>query len=150
MTKSSRGESPDEQLRELIREAHGACRDLNVVLRECRELKAQLVKEVHETAAEAANIALARIFREFQDNANAQSAELNRYVREAQKHIVSSLTEFVIRRDEKTGNVVFKFTGAMFDENAKVIVKSKQLLKRETPNLSRGGEVGGFSIYCHS
>jgi ABC-type transporter Mla subunit MlaD len=103
-----------EQLRGLIREAHGAAKDLRGLLREYRELKAQIVQETQK----AANDELARLNRHLQQQMNEKARELNASVRVAQQHILKRLTLARLEPDPNHKDQLrFYFEGSPFDEN---------------------------------
>lgn len=108
---------PADELRALIREAHGAAKDLSGLLRECRELRAGLIREVGEAAHQEASDQLQRFARHLQGEMNDHAARLNASVRRAQDHIVKSLA---LARLERDGDGGLKFTfegGARFDDD---------------------------------
>lgn len=102
------------ELRELIREAHGATRDLARVLRECRELRAELANQARDAAAAAANAEIERFSRHLQNEMNRHAADLNAGVARAQNHIIKTLT-LARAEPDPGGGLRFIFDGAPFD-----------------------------------
>lgn len=119
------GELPGQlaELRELIREAHGATKDLNRAIKEAREFADGLVKLVDaaaESARRAAYDAGAEQMREFQAHIQAEmnrsAAKLNQAVIEARGHIGRALTPKVaMALDADPGALVVQFEGNLFD-----------------------------------
>lgn len=104
------------ELRELIREAHGATRDLTRLLRECREMKAHLAHEAEAAANQAATDEINRFSRHLQQEMNRHAANLNASVDRAQRHIVKSLSnaKFVTTED---GELAIRFLHGKFNDD---------------------------------
>lgn len=106
------------ELRETVREAHAALKDMERVLREYRENAATTMADIGEAAAQVAAAELRRYGEHLQAEMNAQAVNLNRAVDEARHHIVTQLTLAYIEPDpEVRGRLRFVFTGAPFDED---------------------------------
>lgn len=108
---------PAAELRELIREAHGAARDLAVVLRECRKLRAELVAEVRQAAHKAADDEVKRLSRHLQGDLNRLAGRLNEAVARAQKNIINSLTAARAVVADDGESLRFTFEGGAFDDD---------------------------------
>lgn len=107
---------PADELRALIREAHGAAKDLSGLLRECRELRAGLLREVGEAAHQEAGDQLARFARHLQQQQNDHATYLNGAVERAQKNIVRALTLARAEPDD-SGGLKFTFEGGKFKDD---------------------------------
>lgn len=114
-TRSRSAREDFEELRELIREAHGATRDLAQLLREYRRAVADGTELAKKAASETASLELKRFGNHLQSEMNQYAASLNAAVQRAQKHITSCLTMAELIPD---GDVLkVKFDGAPFDAN---------------------------------
>jgi hypothetical protein len=114
------------QLRDLIREAHGATKDLRAAIREARQFADGLVGLV-DAAAESARRAaheagveqLAAFERHLQGEMNRSAAKLNQAVIEARGHIGRALTPKLASLDladnGEPGVLVVQFEGNLFD-----------------------------------
>jgi uncharacterized coiled-coil protein SlyX len=110
------------QLRELIREAHGATKDLRAAIREARDYAGSLTKIV-DAAAEAARRAaheagceqLAAFQEHLQGELNRSAAKLNEAVTEARGHIARALTPKLAAIDADAAALVISFEGNLFD-----------------------------------
>lgn len=91
------------ELRELIREANGAVKDLRQVLREVRETIASGAQRPAEASAEAGNRELDRYSRHLQKVMNEQSAQLKRAVDDARNRVVKMLMISELRVDPGSG-----------------------------------------------
>ncbi len=106
------------ELRELIREAHGATKDLARVLREIRQAIAGGAAQAAQAAQAAGNAELGRYSRHLQREMNQQSAELNAAIARAQQNIIDALVISHVEQDpDVPGRLRFTFRGAPFDEN---------------------------------
>lgn len=122
------GELPAQlaQLRELIREAHGATKDLRGAIREAKDYAGSLVQLV-DTAADASRRAaydagcaqLAEFQEHLQGEMNRSAAKLNQAVVEARAHISRALTPKLahldLADDGSPGLLMVKFEGNLFD-----------------------------------
>jgi ribosome recycling factor len=106
---------PADELRELIREAHGACRDLSTLLREYRQARAELLTDVRATIQKAVDDELRDFYRQWQKEANHHTAQLNEAVTAARHHIINALALSKIRSDGDSLRIEFK--GALFEDN---------------------------------
>jgi hypothetical protein len=112
------------ELRELIREAHGATKDLNRAIREAREYADNLVKMV-DAAADASRRAafaagaeqLAEYQAHIQAEMNRSAAELNKAIVAAREHIGRALRPKIASIDPGDATIVLQFEGALFDAN---------------------------------
>jgi F0F1-type ATP synthase membrane subunit b/b' len=114
------------QLRELIREAHGATKDLRAAIREARSFADGLVALV-DTAAESARRAaheageqqMAAFQAHLQGELNRSAAKLNQAVIDARGHISRALTPKLASIDltdsGEPGVLLVKFAGNLFD-----------------------------------
>jgi hypothetical protein len=114
------------QLRELIREAHGATKDLRAAIREARAFADGLVGLV-DKAAEAARraayeagcVQVAELEAHLQGEMNASAAKLNQAVIEARGHISRALTPKIASLDltdtGEPGVLMVQFEGNLFD-----------------------------------
>jgi hypothetical protein len=114
------------ELRELIREAHGATKDLRGAIREAREFSEGLIKLV-DTAADCARTAayeageaqIAAFGAHLQRELNKQAHELNVAVGEARRHIVKQLTLTRLIPAED-GGVIAEVASNQFDAEVPV------------------------------
>lgn len=95
--------------REQIAEARGLAKDLNGLLRQARELKANLIREVEETAAKTAMAEMERFINHLQKQMNHSSTELNEGIARAREHILKSLTLARLVPDNRDGDRGLKF-----------------------------------------
>lgn len=114
------------QLRELIREAHGATKDLRQATREAKDYAGSLVALV-DAAAEASRRAaydagcaqLAAFQEHLQGEMNRSAAKLNQAVVEARGHISRALTpklaQLDLADDGSPGLLMVQFEGNLFD-----------------------------------
>jgi hypothetical protein len=114
------------QLRELVREAHGATKDLNRAIREAREYADNLLKMV-DAAADASRRAaydagcsqLAEFQEHLQGEMNRSAAKLNQAVIDARAHICRALTPKLASLDladnGEPGVLMVQFEGNLFD-----------------------------------
>jgi hypothetical protein len=112
------------QLRELVREAHGATKDLNRAIREAKSYADNLVRMV-DAAAEASRRAaydagceqLAAFQEHLQGEMNRSAAKLNQAVIDARGHIGRALTPKVATYalDGDPAALVIQFEGNLFD-----------------------------------
>jgi ABC-type transporter Mla subunit MlaD len=110
------------ELRELIREAHGATKDLNRAIREARDFADNLVKMV-DAAADASRRAawaagaeqLAEYQAHIQGEMNRSAAELNKAIVAAREHIGRALRPKIASIEPEEGTLVIQFEGALFD-----------------------------------
>jgi hypothetical protein len=110
------------ELRELVREAHGANKDLRAAIKEARGYSDSLIKMVEatadacRTAAHEAGAAQIVAFGEhLQGEMNAAARDLNRAVEAARAHIARSLRPQIAALDPETGTLVIDFAGSLFD-----------------------------------
>lgn len=114
------------ELRELIREAHGATKDLRGAIREARDYANGLISLV-DAAADAARTAafhageaqMAELGAHLQRQMNQAAADLNRAVDEARRHIVKQLTLTRLLQGED-GGIVAEFASNQFDAEVPV------------------------------
>lgn len=104
------------ELRELVREAHAAIKDLTPLIREHRRIAEDGARDLLARIEETVNAELRRVEAHLQAEQNTASAELNQAVGVAREHIVSCLTpdKVSIAPD---GHVQFTFKGN-FQEDA--------------------------------
>lgn len=110
------------ELRELIREAHGATKDLRTAIREARDYAGSLTRIV-DSAADAARRAaheagcaqLATFEEHIQGEMNRSAAKLNQAVIEARGHIGRALTPKIAAVDRESAAVIIEFEGNLFD-----------------------------------
>jgi len=108
-----------EQLRELVREAHGAIRDLDRLLAEYRRVARDTAHDAQTRVFAAANAELGRFSAHLQREANALAKQLNTAILAAQRNITDSLaiSEVFETADGKLG---IKFAGGLFDDQVPV------------------------------
>lgn len=105
------------ELRELIREAHGAAKDLRQLLREARQLLADGAEQARQAARQAGSEELARYSRHLQKEMNRAAAKTNASIDRAQKHILDALTLTRLEPDpDDPGKLRFYFKGNLFNE----------------------------------
>lgn len=112
-----------EQLRELIREAHGATKDLRAAIREAKGYADNLVKMVDAAADSARRAAydagcaqLAEYQAHIQGEMNRSAAELNKAIVAARDHIGKALLPKVaMALAADPGALVVQFDGNLFD-----------------------------------
>jgi len=120
------GELPAQlaQLRDLIREAHGATKDLRAAIREAKDYAGSLVQLV-DAAADAARRAaheagcaqLAQFEAHLQGEMNRSAANLNKAVAEARDHIGRALMPKLAALDTEAAAMIIEFEGNLFDAN---------------------------------
>jgi uncharacterized protein Yka (UPF0111/DUF47 family) len=113
------------ELRELIRAAHEATKDLNRAIREAREYAAGLVTMVDaaaDTARRAAHDAGVAQLNEYQahiqSEMNRSAGELNKAIVAARAHISRAMMPKIASldlADDGPGVLVVQFEGALFD-----------------------------------
>lgn len=114
----SRGpEEAAEQLRELIREANGAIKDLRQVLREVRQAVAGAADEAAAAAAEAGSSELRRYSNHLQEEMNRQSAELKEAVDKARARIIRMLALKAITSPDNGKTIRAEFAAGNFDSD---------------------------------
>jgi uncharacterized coiled-coil protein SlyX len=112
------------QLRELVREAHAATKDLNRAIREAKEYASNLVRmvdaaaEASRRAAHEAGCAQLEVFQDhIQTEMNRSAAELNKAIEAAREHIGRALMPKVAALDPDAGAILVQFDGNLFDAN---------------------------------
>jgi uncharacterized coiled-coil protein SlyX len=112
------------QLRDLVREAHAATKDLNRAIREAKSYADDLVKMVDaaaEASRRAAHTAGCEQLAAFQDHIqhemNRSAAELNKAIEAAREHIGRALMPKVAALDPDAGAILVQFDGNLFDAN---------------------------------
>jgi hypothetical protein len=104
------------ELRELIREAHGATKDLARVLREVRQVITGGAAQAAQAAQAASDEELRRYSRHLQKEMNRHAADLNAVVSRAQTHIIEALMISHLEADpDHPGRMRFMFKGRPFD-----------------------------------
>ena len=103
------------ELRELVRDAHGAIKDLGRLLDEYRRIARDAANDARARAQQAAAAELADFAEHLQREANRMSAQLNRAVHEAQRNVVRQL-EVADMGETKEGRLWVRFKGAPFDD----------------------------------
>lgn len=104
-----------EELRELIREAHGATRDLAQLLRQYRRAVADGAELAQKTAHDVVQHELKRFGNHMQNQMNKAAADLNAGIQRAQHHVISCLTMAELELDHETDRLKVIFRGAPFD-----------------------------------
>jgi hypothetical protein len=108
-------------MRELIREAHGAIRDLDRLLADARQFAREAMTGFRAAAAqaagEAANAELISFAAEFQKMANDSAADLNRGVEAARLQIMEALAISELEPVEIDGHTGLRvrWAGGLFD-----------------------------------
>ena len=115
------------ELRELVREAHGATKDLNRAIKEARAFAdglVQLVDAAADAARNAAHAAGVEQMREFeahiQAEMNRNAANLNRSIQEARGHIARALRPKVVALDPESATMAIQFEGNLFADDIPV------------------------------
>ena len=113
------GHDPDPateagQLREAIRDAHAAVKDLRAAIREARQLGAGLAAQFEDIASRE----IMDMANQLQQESNEYAAELNARVEAARQEIASRLLDARIEYDEKADNFAVIFRGAQFTEDS--------------------------------
>jgi hypothetical protein len=100
----------EQQLRELIAEAHGLSKDLARTLRELRGIVADGASQARKSAEESVREELSAFHRYLQRQSNEWTADLNASVDRARKHIIECLmvAEMEMQPDGKTVRLTWK------------------------------------------
>lgn len=117
-------------LRDLTREAHGACKDLNRAIKEARDFADGLVKLVDaaaDSARRAAHGAGVEQMRQFEEHIQAEmnrsAADLNAALERARDHIGKALMPKVasvdLGDDDVPTRLYLTFEGGLFDADPK-------------------------------
>lgn len=110
MTELEKIQDEAEKLRELIREAHGATKDLRAAVKDARECYHAMTEEVLHDEWTAAQAEIARVFKDANDRdvkeIDGRLSRMIRYLTES--GIVRG--EKLIEREEKTGFMLFGHT----------------------------------------
>lgn len=101
------------ELRELIREAHGAAKDLRAVIKEARQVGPSLARECEQAARDAASAEIQQFNTRLQADMDRAARDLNRAVDAARRQVLAQLTVTSLSLDE-TG-VRAEFAGNLFD-----------------------------------
>lgn len=104
-----------DDLRELVREAHGAMKDLERLLRQVREAARDGANQAREAAEEAAIAVMKEFERHIQREADIMAHDLNRAVQAARNQIIDQLTVDYAEPMPGGGTRV-KFKGNLFDD----------------------------------
>lgn len=112
------GHDPDPvaeagRLRELIRDAHAAVKDLRAAIRDTEHTRAQLAAEFHAAATEE----IERVANHMQAASNEHARDLNIAVEAARQEIAARLFDARIEYDEAAGNFRIVIPGARFIED---------------------------------
>lgn len=103
------------QLRELIREAHCATKDLRAEIKEARALREEFADACARAAFDAANDEMARWAGHIQAEMNDRARDLNRAVTAAREHIAHALIPRIVNVGED-GRLSIEFEGSLFDD----------------------------------
>lgn len=103
------------ELRELIRDAHGATKDIRAAIKEAKTLVADFADACAKAAFDASNAEMARWADHVQREMNDRARDLNRAVVAAQRHIVSQLTMTRLIPDGQGHGLRVEFEGSLFD-----------------------------------
>lgn len=103
-----------EELRELVREAHGAIKDMERLLRDIRQASREGTEQARTAAQEAAKAEMAKFQEHIQGQMDDAAADLNKAVDAARMHVVKQLTISEIEQIPGQGTRV-KFAGNLFD-----------------------------------
>lgn len=104
------------QLRELIREAHGAVKDLRAAIRDAKALAAVAADAAALAAHDAAAEEMQRGADHLQREMNQQATQLNRAVQAARRHIVAQLATAWLEPPDESGRFQIKFEVPLFDD----------------------------------
>jgi hypothetical protein len=111
------------ELRELVREAHGAAKDCRAAIRECHKLTEDIADACAKAAYEASNAEMGRWAAHVQREMNGRAADLNRAVIAARDHIgraiMPKLGEVLLDGDAPA-KLVLTFEGSLFDAEVPV------------------------------
>lgn len=106
----SRGpEEAAAELRELIREANGAVKDLRQVLREVRQAVAGAAAEASAAAVTAGDATLKKYERHIQQEMDVHTADLKESVQRARRQIVGMLMLKEVQAGPDNGTVLTKW-----------------------------------------
>lgn len=103
-------------LRELVRDAHGATKDLRAAIREAKALEREMAETCAKAAGDAAIAEMDAFAVHIQREMNEKARDLNRAVDAARRHVVRSLTMASLVPDDQ-GGLRVTFHGAAFDED---------------------------------
>lgn len=117
-----------EEMRELIRQANGAVKDLRAVLRQVEQARAETIRLAREAVDKAietsANERIERYVAHMQAEQNRHAANLNAAVIAAKKAIVASLATAKIRI-LPGGEIAFDFNGRKLFNDQETAGRSK-------------------------
>jgi hypothetical protein len=103
-----------EQLRQLVREAHAAAKDLRHAIREAQQLAGQLAAELQDRA----EVEYVQWVGELQAAQNRHAADLNAAIVRARDAIIQALTLAELEAGEDFKTLRVKFRGPLFDADA--------------------------------
>ena len=103
------------ELRELIREAHGAIKDMERLLRDFRQAAREGAEQGRAAAQEAAKAEMDRFNEHLQGQMDAAAKDLNRAVEAARMHVVKQLTVSELESGPDGKGLRVKFAGNLFD-----------------------------------
>ena len=115
------GELPGQlaELRELIREAHGATKDIRAAIKEARTLVDTFADACAAAAYHASNAEMGRWAEHVQREMNDRARDLNRAVIAARDHIGRALMPKIaaveLTDDDEPPRLIVQFAGNLFD-----------------------------------
>lgn len=108
------GQDAASELRELVREAHGAIKDMERLLRDIRQASRDGTEQARTAAQEAAKAEMTKFRDHIQAQMDDSARDLNRAVEAARLHVVKQLTITEVEQLPGSGSRV-KFAGHLFD-----------------------------------
>jgi hypothetical protein len=103
------------ELRELIREAHGAIKDMERLLRDFRQAGREGAEQGRTAAQEAAKAEMARFQEHIQGQMDEAARDLNRAVEAARMQVIKQLTVSELESGPDGKGLKVKFAGNLFD-----------------------------------
>lgn len=107
-----------EELRELIREAHGVIKDGTRLLREIRQASAATAEQARAAAHDAAVAEMAAFQVHIQRDMDRSARDLNRAVEAARVQVVKALTVKMLETGPDGTGIVATFGGNLFDDGS--------------------------------
>lgn len=113
------------ELREQVRDAHGAAKDLRAAIREARSMITEMADACAKAAHEASSAEMASWAAHVQREMNARAKDLNRAVTAARDHIGRQLMPKIAAVEIPPGEgeparLMVSFEGALFDADVPV------------------------------
>lgn len=119
-TSEAKAETVAAELRDLIREAHEAIKDMTGLLREFRQIIATGEQRGRDACAESADAELRKWYEHVQAEMNRNAASLNKAVEAARDAVVQQLTVSYLE-PTADGKLKLCWKAGKFDEQAEVV-----------------------------